>query len=411
MKSYSCQSCGSLLQHTFCDLGLSPVSNAFIRDEDADKGEMFYPLRALVCDKCWLVQLVESPKSEMHFHGDYVYFSSFSDSWLAHAEEYVDSMVTRLNLGSQSKVMEIASNDGYLLQYFVKRKIPCLGIEPTSNTAAAARLKGVETREEFFGVNTAKNISDDGWKVDLLLGNNVLAHVPDINDFVGGMPLVLKKDGVVTLEFPHLLSLINENQFDTIYHEHYSYLSLTALQTIFDKCGLRVFEVEKISTHGGSLRVFLCHASSSWETKPSVQQLIDEEKAAGLTCIETYTKFASNVIATKRALLNFILEAKESGKRIGAYGAAAKGNTLLNYCGIGKDFIDFVADKNPVKQGCLLPGVRIPVVSPDVINSHKPDYLLILPWNIKGEVLHQMREIRNWGGQFVVPIPSVQVLP
>jgi len=410
MNSFFCQSCGAPLEHTFCDLGLSPISNAFIRQEDEAKGEMFYPLCAKVCSRCWLVQLSDSPKSEAHFHGDYVYFSSFSDSWLAHARSYVDAMVSRLALNGQSKVMEIASNDGYLLQYFVLRGIPCLGIEPTANTAAAARLKGVQTRECFFGSDTAAALSEDGWKVDLLLGNNVLAHVPDINDFVAGMPRVLKPEGVVTLEFPHLLRLIAENQFDTIYHEHYSYLSFTALFPVFARAGLRVFDVERLNTHGGSLRVFACLSSSSRAQTPAVQALLDEEVAAGLTRLETYVDFSERVRGTKRALLSFAIDAKNNGMSMAAYGAAAKGNTLLNYCGIGTDFIEFVADKNPTKQGCLLPGSRIPVVSPDLIRETKPDYLLILPWNIKDEVIKQMSDVREWGGKFVVPIPTVEVI-
>jgi len=410
MSISTCNACGATLHHVFCDLGLSPISNAFIKLEEQNKGEMFYPLRALVCEQCWLVQLDSCQKSEAHFHDDYVYFSSFSEYWLEHSRNYVESMINRFELSSKSKVMELASNDGYLLQYFVQANIPCLGIEPTANTASEARRKGVETHEAFFGIETAKKLLNDGWQVDLLLGNNVLAHVPDINNFVAGMPKVLKPEGVVTLEFPHLLSLIAENQFDTIYHEHYSYLSLTALLPVFDKVGLRVFDVEKLSTHGGSLRLFLCHQSAVHNTKTTVNELLVEEESEGLLDQSTYTEFAEKISAIKRNLLRFIIEAKEQGKVIAAYGAAAKGNTLLNYCGIANDFIDFVADKNPTKQNRLLPGTRIPVVSPKSIYELKPDYLLILPWNIKDEVMEQMHGIREWGGKFVVPIPELEII-
>ena len=409
MNSAPCRSCGTSLEHIFCDLGLSPISNAFIKVENDTSAESFYPLRARVCHNCWLVQLDDSPKSEAHFHSDYAYFSSFSDGWLKHARTYVDMIIGRFGFDTESHVIEVASNDGYLLQYFVKEGIPCLGIEPTANTAAAAREKGVDTKEVFFGVETAMKLANEGKKADLLLGNNVLAHVPDINDFVGGMTKVLKDEGVITLEFPHLLEQINYNQFDTIYHEHYSYLSLTALLPIFDRAGLRVFDVDNISTHGGSLRLYVCHENASHNEIASVSEVLNTEMVAGFGGLEVYEKFSEQVHATKRALLNFVIEAKENGKTIAAYGAAAKGNTLLNYCGIGTDFVEFVADKNPTKQGRLLPGVRIPVVSPESINELKPDYLLILPWNIKDEVMEQMSIIREWGGKFVVPIPAVEV--
>lgn len=411
MNTVICRSCGAPLEHIFCDLGLSPISNAFIKPEDQDKGEMFYPLRARVCHHCWLVQLDDSPRSEAHFHGDYVYFSSFSEGWLSHARRYVEAMIGRFGLNAQSQVIEIASNDGYLLQYFVQAGIPCLGIEPTANTAAAARQKGVETRECFFGCDTADQLATEAKKADLLLGNNVLAHVPDINDFVGGMPRALKEEGVITLEFPHLLRLIAENQFDTIYHEHYSYLSLVSLLPVFARAGLRIFDVETLPTHGGSLRLFACHHNAVHRQTSAVLELLAEEECAGLTRLSTYAAFADQVRATKRALLSFVIVAKQEGKSIAAYGAAAKGNTLLNYCGIRTDFIDCVADKNPTKQGRLLPGSRIPVVTPESIREFKPDYLLILPWNIKDEVMRQMDGIRAWGGRFVVPIPTVEVLP
>jgi len=411
MSTAKCRSCSAPLKRVVCDLGLSPISNAFIRVEDAGKGEMFYPLKVCVCESCWLVQLESSPESGAHFHEDYVYFSSFSSSWVEHARRYVETMTARFNLSKSSKVMELASNDGYLLQFFAQANIPALGIEPTANTAAAARQKGVETQELFFGRDTATRLATHGWRVDLLLGNNVLAHVPDINDFVGGMPLVLNPQGVVTLEFPHLLNLLTENQFDTIYHEHYCYLSLTALRPIFARAGLRIFDVETLPTHGGSLRAYLCHEAASYTTSPAVAEMLAREVTGGLTSAARFDAFADDVAATKRALLSFLIEASGSGKTVGAYGAAAKGNTLLNFCGVRPDMVGFVADKNPTKQGRLLPGSRIPVVDPDEIAARRPDYLLILPWNIKAEVMDQMTDIRSWGGQFVVPIPTLKVLP
>ena len=411
MNRSLCRSCAEPLTRTFCDLGLSPISNAFLRAGDAAKGEMFYPLRVCVCDSCYLVQLKSDLFSDAHFHEDYVYFSSFSESWLEHARRYVDAMTTRFNLSEASRVIEIASNDGYLLQYFVRAGVPCLGIEPTANTAAAARLKGIETRECFFGRQSASQLRNDGWKADLLLGNNVLAHVPDINDFVGGMPLVLKPDGVVTLEFPHLLQLIAGNQFDTIYHEHYYYLSLTALFPVFARADLKIFDVETLTTHGGSLRIYACHAAALHIVTGSVAAILEEEAVAGLNNGATFDGFAQGVWETKRQFINFLVDAKRAQKSVAAYGAAAKGNTLLNYCGVGSDLIEFVADKNPTKQGRLLPGSRIHVVDPQVIFDRKPDFLVVLPWNIKDEVIKQLAEVRGWGGKFVVAIPSLQVIP
>ncbi|HJV75269.1 MAG TPA: class I SAM-dependent methyltransferase [Noviherbaspirillum sp.] len=405
----TCRSCGNPLKHTFANLGLSPISNHFVKPEDAACGEIFYPLQALVCDRCWLVQLADVARAEAHFHDDYVYFSSFSSSWLDHARRYVEMMIRRFNLNAASRVIEIASNDGYLLQYFVKAGIPCLGVEPTANTAAAARSVGVESREIFFGRDTASQLAHEG-KVDVLLGNNVLAHVPDINDFVAGMPLLLKPEGVITLEFPHLLHLMALNQFDTLYHEHFSYLSLTALEPVLKRAGLRCFDLEHLSTHGGSLRIYVCHEDASHSETEAVAACRRQEEAAGLRRLEVYSAFGEKVRETKRALLDFMIAAKREGRSIAAYGAAAKGNTLLNYCGIGTDFIDYVVDKNPIKQGRLLPGSRIPVLAPDVVVQTRPDYLLILPWNIKEEVIDQMQFIREWGGKFVIPIPAVQVI-
>lgn len=411
MTATLCRACGAKLDHRFCDLGLSPISNAFIKPGEEQFGEMFYPLAAYVCDHCWLVQLSDSPKSDAHFHDDYVYFSSFSESWLQHARQYVAATIERFGLDARSQVMEIASNDGYLLQYFVQAGIPCLGIEPTANTAQAARQRGVPTREAFFGKGTAQQLAGEGVATDLLIGNNVLAHVPDINDFVAGMPTVLKPNGVVTLEFPHLARLIAGNQFDTIYHEHYSYLSLTALLPVFARAGLRVFDIAHLATHGGSLRLYLCHsACQKHPTQAAVGALLAAEQSAGLTRLATYTNFADQVRSTKLALLDFMVGAKRAGKRIAAYGAAAKGNTLLNYCGIGRDFIDFVVDRNPTKQGRLLPGTRIPVVAPEAIAAHQPDYLLILPWNLKDEIIQQNAAIRSWDGRFVIPIPHVEII-
>lgn len=406
----SCRSCGTPLTHTFVDLGLSPISNHFIRPENAAQGEFFYPLHALVCDQCWLVQLRDVASADTHFHDDYAYFSSYSSSWLDHAHRYVDDMTARFDISGKSKVIEIASNDGYLLQYFVKAGVTCLGVEPTANTAAAAREKGVQTREVFFGREAATALREEGWQADLLLGNNVLAHVPDLNDFVGGMPIVLAPEGVVTMEFPHLLRLIEQTQFDTLYHEHFSYLSLLALQPVFARAGLRVFDIEHLGTHGGSLRVYLCHDKASHATLPAVAECLDAERAAGLDTLRPYQAFASAVAETKRDLLAFLIEARRAGKRVAAYGAPAKGNTLLNYCGVGTDLIDFTVDRNPHKQNTLLPGTRIPVLAPEAIDARRPDYVVILPWNLRDEIAAQLAHIRQWGGKFVVPIPRVECL-
>jgi hypothetical protein len=406
----TCRSCGAQLTHTFADLGLSPISNAFVKPEDAARGEMFHRLHVQVCTRCWLVQLAGGGDADMHFHDDYAYFSSFSSSWLEHAQRYVTAMIERFRLDRNSRVIEIASNDGYLLQYFVKANIACLGVEPTANTAAAARRIGVDTRELFFGRDTAAQLLAETGPVDLLLGNNVLAHVPDINDFVGAMPLLLKLDGVVTLEFPHLLKLIADNQFDTLYHEHYSYLSLAALMPVFQRAGLRLFDVEHLPTHGGSVRIYACREEAPHADTGAVGLCLEQERAAGLTQLDIYAAFGEQVRETKRALLTFLIGEKRKGRRIAAYGAPAKGNTLLNYCGIGTDFIDFTVDKNPLKQGRLLPGSRIPVRAPEEIFTSRPDYLLILPWNIQDEVMQQMAGIRAWGGRFVVPIPTLEIL-
>jgi SAM-dependent methyltransferase len=406
-----CRACGAELTHPFCDLGLSPISNAFIRPDQLNRGETFYPLDARVCQHCWLVQLTTSPDSNVHFNAEYVYFSSFSESWLAHCRAYVDAMTRRFGLGASSQVVEVASNDGYLLQYFVAAGIPCLGVEPTANTAAAARQRSVPTRELFFGKATAAALKAEGFAADLLLGNNVLAHVPDINDFVAGLVTLLKPQGVVTLEFPHLLRLIAGRQFDTIYHEHYSYLSLIALAPIFARQGLRLFDVEELPTHGGSLRLYACRADALHQDSGTVDAMLAAERGAGLDALATYADFSRQVLDIKLDLLRFVLDARRTKRRIAAYGAAAKGNTLLNYCGIGRDFVDFVVDRNPVKQGSYLPGTRIPVLSPDALAEKRPDYLLILPWNLRDEVIAQNTHTRAWGGRFVLPIPQLEIVP
>jgi len=406
-----CRACGAELSDIFVDLGLSPVSNAFIKQEDAVRGEVFLPLVARVCRQCWLVQLDRVERPDSLFTDDYVYFSSCSTSWVEHARRFVEQVTARFALGRGSFVVEIAANDGYLLQWFVQAGIPCLGIEPTTNTAAAARARGVPVREVFFGRATAAELAGEGRRADLIIGNNVLAHVPDLHDFVGGLPLLLATDGVVSFEFPHLLALIRGVQFDTIYHEHYSYLSLTALQPVFARAKLRVFDVERLPTHGGSLRLLLCHATARHGETSAVRALLAEEAAAGLTRSETYAAFGEKVRESKRALLEYLIAAKRAGRRIAAYGAAAKGNTLLNYCGIRTDFIDCVADANPTKQGRLLPGTRIPVVAPEEIFRLRPDDLLILPWNLRDEIVEQMAGIRAWGGRFVLPVPRVALLP
>jgi SAM-dependent methyltransferase len=406
-----CRACGAPLTQTVVDLGLSPVSNAFIRPEHIAQGEMFYPLHAMVCHKCWLVQLRDATPAETHFHDDYVYFSSFSTSWLEHARRYVTAMTERFDLTPASSVMELASNDGYLLQYFHQNGVPCLGIEPSANTGEAARAKGIDSRELFFGERTARALRVEGWEVDLLLGNNVLAHVPDINDFVGGMPIVLKPEGVITLEFPHLLRLLEQNQFDTLYHEHYSYLSLTAVQTLCERNGLEVFDVSQLSTHGGSLRVFVQRKDGERRAvQPAVQQQLQAELDAGVKTPEYYATLAPAAERIKHELLRFLLQAKADGKRVVGYGAAAKGNTLLNYAGVKPDLLAWVADANPHKQGKFLPGSRIPIVAPAQIDIEKPDYVLVLPWNLLHEVSQQLAQVRQWDGRFVIAVPEMKVL-
>jgi SAM-dependent methyltransferase len=405
----TCRFCGAPLSVSFADLGMTPLSNAYVPIERAKSMEPFYPLHAWACTQCWLVQL-EVFESAENIFDDYAYFSSYSDSWLAHARRYVDQMRARFALGTSSHVIEVASNDGYLLQYFQKAGVPILGIEPSHTVAKAAIEKGIPTRIEFFGVAAARRLVQDSLQADLLLGNNVLAHVPDINDFVAGMKIALKPLGVITMEFPHLKKLVDECQFDTIYHEHFSYLSFSTVERIFARHALTLFDVEELPTHGGSLRIYARHQEDL--TKPvesSVPALRAVESRAGFDDVELYSKFADRVKATKRNLLSFLIEAKREGKTIVGYGAAAKGNTLLNYCGVGTDMIDYTVDRNPHKQGRLLPGTRIPIHAPERIRETRPDYVLILPWNLREEIAEQMAWIRQWGGQFVVPIPEVRV--
>lgn len=389
---------------------MSPLSNAYLDDLQLHRMEPFYPLHAFVCANCFLVQLEEHETPQKIFT-DYAYFSSYSSSWLDHCRQYVDQMVERFGLGRQHQVIEIASNDGYLLQYFLKYDIPVLGIEPAENVARVARDSGIPTISQFFGVTAAQKLVAQGKKADLLLGNNVLAHVPDINDFVEGMKIMLKPDGIITMEFPHLLQLIKQNQFDTIYHEHYSYLSLMTVSTIFEQHGLSIFDVQELTTHGGSLRVYACHKeNANFVPTDRVALLLARELEAGLGKLNTYTDFAKRVHKTKRALLQFLIKVKNEGKSVVGYGAAAKGNTLMNYCGIRQDFLDYVVDRSPHKQGRYLPGTHIPICEPQKVSETRPDYLLILPWNLREEIMEQMSHVRAWGGKFVVPIPEVEVL-
>ena len=410
MTAKACRFCETPLRESFADLGMTPLSNSFIAVKKASAMEPFFPLHAWVCSACRLVQL-EDFESPQHIFSDYIYFSSYSESWLRHAEAYAEAMTQRFSLTDRSTVVEIASNDGYLLQYFQRRGVQVLGVEPAVNVAAVAAKKGVRTEVAFFGEATARRLKAAGVAPDLIAANNVLAHVPDINDFVEGFAVLLKPDGAVTVEFPHLLRLMQETQFDTIYHEHFSYLSLHVVQRIFARHAMRVFDVEQLRTHGGSLRVFIGHAGSGHAETDAVATVLHAEQEAGLETDEAYRRFARQVIETKCALLRFLVDARAAGKTVAAYGAPAKGNTLLNYCGVGPELVAYTVDRSPYKQGMLLPGTRIPVYAPDMIMATKPDYVLILPWNLQDEVTAQMAQVRNWGGQFVVPIPTVRILP
>jgi 2-polyprenyl-3-methyl-5-hydroxy-6-metoxy-1,4-benzoquinol methylase len=410
MTQATCRFCAAPLRLSFADLGMSPPSNSYLELEEIGHMERFYPLHAWVCERCFLVQLEEFETPEQIF-SDYAYFSSYSDSWLAHAKEYTEKMVRRFDLDKSSFVVEIASNDGYLLQYFVARGVPVLGIEPAANVAAEAEKRGVPTLVKFFGTKTAEELATAGSKADLIAGNNVLAHVPDLNDFMRGVSRLLKPNGIVTMEFPHLLRLMQENQFDTIYHEHFSYFSLVVVERVFAAHGLILFDVDEIPTHGGSLRVYARHAANAaLGVSENVRELRDRERVAGLERAQTYTSFAEQVKATKRGLLKFLIGASEARKRVAGYGAPAKGNTLLNYCGVRSDLLEYTVDRSPHKQGLFLPGVHIPIYAPERIVQTRPDYVLILPWNLKDEIIAQMAGIRAWGGRFVVPIPEVKVL-
>jgi SAM-dependent methyltransferase len=407
VRQRACRLCEAPLRISFADLGLSPIANDYVEDPDAD--ETFYPLHAYVCESCLMVQLGTIVDAGHIFREDYAYFSSYSDMWVDHARRYADAMVERFGYGAESKVVEVASNDGYLLQFFVQRGVPVLGVDPTKGTAAAAEKRAVPTRVEFFDSGLAKQLVEEGHSADLVIGNNVLAHVPLVHDFVEGLRIILKPGGVVTMEFPHLMRLIEKTEFDTIYHEHYSYWTLFVVERLFAEHDLHLFDVEELSTHGGSLRIYARHAGEG-EAGERVEELKARERAAGLDRLETYEAFNDTVRALKRDVLEFLIHAKGEGKTIAAYGAAAKGTTLLNYCGVRNEFVDYVLDRSPHKQGRFLPGVRIPIHPPEHAAVTRPDYLLILVWNLKDEVVEQMAHIRDWGGRFVVPIPEVEVL-
>ncbi|MBI4665106.1 MAG: class I SAM-dependent methyltransferase [Nitrospinae bacterium] len=410
MTGAVCRFCAAPLDAVFTDLGSTPVSNSFLKESDLNRMEPFYPLKALVCGKCLLVQLEQFESPRDIFSDEYAYFSSFSDTWLAHCQKYARMVVERFGLGGNNLVMELASNDGYLLQYFKEQGVPCMGVEPAANVARAAIEKGIDTLVAFFGVKTAEGLAASGKRADLLIGNNVLAHVPDLNDFVGGMKKALNARGVITMEFPHLLRLMEGNQFDTIYHEHFSYFSFGAVSRVFEKHGLKIFDVEEIPTHGGSLRIYATHyEDDSKATSTTVTALMEKERAAGLTELATYLAYTQKPERVRLGLLEFLIKAKRDGKKVAGYGAPAKGNTLLNYCGVRRDLMEFTVDKSPHKQGMYLPGTRIPIHNPRAIGEARPDYVLILPWNIRDEIMRQMGFIREWGGKFVTPIPEVKV--
>jgi SAM-dependent methyltransferase len=408
MDNDRCRFCGGSLAE-FVDLGMSPLCESYVTKDQLNSMEPFYPLAAYVCRECFLVQLQEYVAPE-HIFSEYAYFSAYSDAWLDHARSYAAMMTRRLSLGPASRVIELGSNDGYLLQFFVERGVPVLGIDPAKNVAEAAEKRGVSTLVKFFGTETARELFETGIQADLVLGNNVLAQVPSLRSFVEGIRIILKPDGVCTIEFPHLLKTIVGNQFDQIYHEHFSYFTLLTLENIFAAHGLRIFDVDEMWTHGGSLRIYACHAGDpARPTEVSVSELMHREREAGLHRLETYADFADRVRATKRKLLSFLIEAKNCGKSLAGYGAPGKGNTLLNYCGIRTDLLDYTVDRNPYKQGKYLPGTHIPIFQPEKIAETKPDYVLILPWNLKDEITAQLAYIRDWGAKFVVPIPEVSV--
>jgi len=404
-----CRFCNENLDILFANLGSSPLSNSFLKKSNLIKKEPIFPLHVYVCRNCFLVQLEKFKNPDKIFR-DYAYFSSYSETWINHASKYVDKVIDKFELDKNNFVIEIASNDGYLLQNFKNKDIPCLGIEPALNIAKVAKKKGINTIVEFFGTKIAKELSFKQQKADLLIGNNVLAHVPDINDFVKGMEILLKSNGIITVEFPHLMKIIEENQFDTIYHEHFSYFSLYTVMKIFEEHNLKIFDVEKLQTHGGSLRVYATHKKNTTHIiNNEVKKILEKEIEFGIKDISTYTNFQNKIIKVKKQLLDFVDNAKKEKKKIVCYGAAAKGNTLLNYCNIGLDYIDYVVDRSSYKQGLYLPGTHIPIKNPDEIKRTKPDYVLILPWNLQEEISNQMNFIKEWDGKFVIPIPEVKI--
>lgn len=409
MSQTSCRFCGAPVEAVFADLGMSPLANSYLPPDLVNGMEPFYPLRALVCERCFLVQLEEFQTPE-HIFSDYAYFSSYSSSWLEHSRRYSELMVERLGLNEASHVVEIASNDGYLLQFFRERQIPVLGIEPAANVAKVALQKGIPTLVEFFGQETARSLAGES-SADLLLGNNVLAHVPDLNDFVAGMKILLGPGGVITMEFPHLMRLIEDNQWDTIYHEHFSYFSFLTVSRVFEAHGLRLFDVQELPTHGGSLRIYGCHADDAQKSESdAARELRERERAAGYEQQDIYLGYSRRVERDKRQILSFLIGLKEQGLRIAGYGAPAKGNTMLNYCGVGPDLIDYTCDLNPRKQGCFLPGSHIPIRSPDTLREDRPDVILILPWNLKDEIVEQLSFVRDWGGRFATRAPELTLL-
>jgi 2-polyprenyl-3-methyl-5-hydroxy-6-metoxy-1,4-benzoquinol methylase len=406
-----CRFCKTELTSTFIDLVNSPASNSFLNAEELNEPETFYPLKVYTCSACFLVQVDEYKKSDAIFNSDYVYFSSYSTSWLKHAKAYTELMTKRFGYNNKSLVIEVASNDGYLLQYFKEQQIPVLGIEPTANTAAVAISKGIESVVDFFGVRLANELVAKNIKADLLLGNNVLAHVPDIVDFVAGMKIILKEQGVVTMEFPHLMQLVDNNQFDTIYHEHFSYLSFTTVQQIFASQELELFDVEEIPTHGGSLRIYAKHKEDgSKAISTNVEKLLAKEEGKGMNTLAYYDNFQQKALTIKYNLTEFLIQQKKAGKKVAGYGAAAKGNTLLNYCGIKNDLIDFVVDANPHKQNKFLPASHIPVYNEQHLKDIEPDYVIILPWNLREEITEQLSYIKKWNGHFVVAVPALQII-
>ena len=404
-----CRFCADALEHVFADLGMSPLANSFLPPDRVNAMEPFYPLRALVCSRCFLVQLEEYETPE-HIFGEYAYFSSYSSSWLEHSRRYVEAIVNRFRLDERSHVGELASNDGYLLQFFVERHVPVLGIEPAANVAKVALQRGIPTLVEFFGVQTAGTLVADS-RADLLVGNNVLPHVPDLNDFVGGMKVLLADEGLITMEFPHLLRLIELNQWDTIYHEHFSYVSFSTVRRVFAAHGLRLFDVEELSTHGGSLRIYGCHDTAGHEETERAGELVTREQAAGLDDLPTYLTYGERVAQDKRRIVHFLADLKDAGLALAGYGAPAKGNTLLNFCGIGTDFLDYTVDLNPHKQGHVLPGTHIPIRPVEALQETRPDVVLILPWNLREEIVGQHGYVRDWGGRFAARAPELRLLP